>query len=301
MALVDMTLPVETNDGLQLDAREARQMGEMLHADFDGAHPFPHIVIDNFLPQPVLQQALKAFPGGSLDSDFVFKMGYAGQNKRQILPEDCGPLGRELFWFFNSRSMLQFLEGLSGIPALLPDPYFVGGGFHETTRGGKLGIHADFRIHEQLHMQRRLNLLIYLNETWDDDWKGQLELWDRGMKNCVEKVSPILNRCVVFRTDADTWHGHPDELMTPDGVSRRSIALYYYTASMGVYQDVPAADTVYMARKQDDKQAHEQARTLRVWETLREWVPPVMYRQLSRVRWRLASRRAEAESKAAGQ
>ena len=108
-------------------------------------------------------------------------MGYAGLHKRQILPEECDAPARQLFHFFNSQPMLEFLEGLTTIQALIPDPYFVGGGYHETGRGGKLGIHADFRINEQLHLHRRLNVIIYLNEDWETPYGGKLELWDREM------------------------------------------------------------------------------------------------------------------------
>jgi hypothetical protein len=180
--------------------------------------------------------------------------------------------------------MLQFLEGLTGIDALLPDPYFVGGGFHETSRGGKLGVHADFRINEQLHVQRRLNLLIYLNENWEDDWRGQLELWDRSMKECRARVSPIWNRCVVFSTDADTWHGHPDELLTPEGIKRRSVALYYYTASKRVYGEIPSHGTMYQARPEDDTATKAAARALVVDEYLKDYLPPAAYRGVNRVK-----------------
>lgn len=294
MPVLNLTLPIETGEGLSMDAAEARQLGDMVAADFQNAPPYPHVVIDDFLPQPVLEQALQGFPNEPLSSDGWFNIGYAGQNKRQIMPEDCNAAAREFFWFMNSRAMLQFLEGMTGIDGLIADPYFTGGGYHETTHGGKLGIHADFRIHEKLHLQRRLNLLIYLNEKWDDSWKGQLELWDRGMKGCVERVSPILNRCVVFRTDADTWHGHPDGLETPPDVSRRSVALYYYTASKGVYQDVPANSTVYMARQDDDAEAKVQARNLRLWEQLRDWLPPVLFRRVSALRYRINNWRGRA-------
>jgi hypothetical protein len=285
-----LTLPIDSSDGLAMNATEARQFGALLRADFQSADPFPSIVIDDLLPEAVLQRAREGFPAGTRASDGLFQMGYAGQNKRQITPEDCGQAARELFWFFNSRAMLQFLEGLTGIEGLLPDPYFVGGGYHETTRGGLLGVHADFRIHEQLHLQRRLNLIVYLNDTWDDAWKGQLELWRPDMSVCVARISPLLNRCVVFQTDAHTWHGHPDALETPEGQTRRSMALYYYTASRGVYGEVPLKDTVYMARAGDSAEVESQAKHLRFWETLRDWTPPAVFREIQRRRWRWQER-----------
>ncbi|MFL6662612.1 MAG: hypothetical protein ACJ8G7_10540, partial [Rhizobacter sp.] len=107
-------LPISTADGLfALDYAQARAIGESLSADYCFADPFPHIVLDNFLPEPVARLALEHFPTQTLRSDRVFEMGYAGLHKRQILPEDCDAAARTLFHFFNSRPMLEFLEGLS--------------------------------------------------------------------------------------------------------------------------------------------------------------------------------------------
>ena len=283
-----VTLPVESSDGFSLDPVEARSLGDLLSTEYAKAEPFPHIVLDDFLPEQLIHQILSHFPAGERASDGVFNIGYGGEHKRQILPEDCDRYARELFQFFNSRPMLQFLEGLTGIDGLLPDPYFMGGGFHEISRGGRLGVHADFRINEQLHLQRRLNLLIYLNPEWEDEWAGCLELWSRDMKACVQKLTPLLNRCVVFNTEADTWHGHPDPLNIPEGKTRRSLALYYYSASRGVYNEVPARSTMYVARPHDSAEDKSQARSFRFEQYLKDWVPPVAYRGIHRVRRVLA-------------
>jgi hypothetical protein len=281
-------LPIDARDGFGLDYAEARRIGESLAERYCFAEPFPHIVLDDFLPEAVARMALEHFPTQSLRSDRVFEMGYAGLHKRQILPEDCDAAARALFHFFNSRPMLEFLEGLSSIQGLLPDPYFVGGGYHETTRGGKLGVHADFRINEQLHLHRRMNVIVYLNEHWQDEWGGCLELWDRKMTAKAKAVAPVFNRCVVFNTDADSFHGHPDPLTTPEGVCRRSIALYYYTASRAIYEEVPSNSTIYHARPGDDAATRREARALRFEQHLRQWTPPALLRYVYAVRRRLA-------------
>jgi hypothetical protein len=281
-------LPIDTRNGLKLDAKRARAIGESLAGTYCFAEPFPHIVLDNFLPDAVAKTALQHFPSEKLQSDVVFEMGYAGQFKRQILPEDCDGEARVLFNFFNSQPVIEFLEGLTAIDGLIPDPHFVGGGFHETTRGGKLGIHADFRINEKLHVHRRLNVIIYLNETWDDSYGGHLELWDRQMKAKVHSVAPIFNRCVIFNTDADSYHGHPDPLQAPEGVARRSIALYYYTASHAIHLEVPGKSTVYQARPTDSAEIKREARRLRVDQHLREWLPPALLRYVYAVKRRMA-------------
>ena len=55
--------------------------------------------------------------------------------------------------------MLEFLETLTGIDGLVPDPYFAGGGLHQIVRGGFLKVHADFNWHPKLRLDRRLNML----------------------------------------------------------------------------------------------------------------------------------------------
>ncbi|MET0335145.1 MAG: 2OG-Fe(II) oxygenase [Rhizobacter sp.] len=281
-------LPIVVNDGLKLDYAVARSIGEELSSDYCFAEPFPHIVMENFLPEEVIRMAQSHFPERELKSDTVFEMGYAGLHKRQILPADCDGQARMLFDFFNSQPMLSFLEGISSIDGLIPDPYFVGGGYHETTAGGKLGVHADFRINEKLHLERRMNVIIYLNENWQDEYGGALELWDRKMTGKCHSVMPVFNRCVIFNTDADSYHGHPDPLTCPEGVSRRSIALYYYTASKEIYKEVPDNGTMYQARPTDDAGTRREARQLKLDQHLRQWVPPALLRYVHAVRRRIS-------------
>lgn len=275
---MNSVLPIDVSNGLKLDPVRAREIGEALSAEYCFAEPFPHIVLENFLPSDLINGLVEHFPTEALKSDVVFDAGYAGHHKRQVLPADCDDFCRRTFDFFNSQPFLEFLEGLSSIEGLLPDPYFMGGGFHEIGRGGKLGIHADFRINSKLHLSRRMNVIVYLNEGWKEDYNGSLELWSRDMKNRVKSVSPLINRCVIFNTDADSYHGHPDPLTSPEGVLRRSVALYYYTASKAVYEEVPNVSTMYAARPNESAQNRREAAQLRRDQYLAQWVPPAVLR-----------------------
>ena len=118
---------------------------------------------------------------------------------------------------------------MTGIQSLIPDPSFQGGGLHQIVPGGKLGIHADFNKHSRFGLDRRLNLLLYLNKNWREEYGGHLELWDRDMTHCEAKVAPIFNRVMVFGTTDFTYHGHPDPLRCPEGMTRKSLALYYFS------------------------------------------------------------------------
>ena len=271
-----VTLPIEFNDGLKLNPKVAREIGEELAGSYCFAEPYPHIVIDNFLPEDLAQKILDNFPEEALKHDVNHEGEYAGHHKRQILPNDCNTFTREFFNFFNSAPILQFLEGLSSIDGLIPDPYFEGGGLHETSKGGKLGIHADFRIQKKLSLSRRLNMLIYLNKDWQDDYEGKLEIWDSSVKTKFKSVSPVFNRCVVFSTDAESFHGHPEPLNTPDHITRRSVALYYYTASEKIYEEIPAHSTMYAARPKDGSEIAKQVLHFNALNYKNDWLPPAL-------------------------
>lgn len=189
--------------------------------------PFPHIVIDNFFPQPLFEELCGSFPGA--DAPFWDKYDYQYQTKMACnqVHELPDPL-RSTLHLLNSGGFLELLEDVTGEKGLISDPYYVGGGIHQIQRGGKLAVHADFTEPPHLKLFRRLNLLVYLNPEWDDAYGGNFELWDEHAKSCKASVSPIGNRCVIFTTTSTSFHGHPHPLTCPEGMSRRSLAIYYY-------------------------------------------------------------------------
>jgi hypothetical protein len=220
-----------------LDPDQARAAGAGLAAGYAAADPFPHAVIDDFLDSGLLRSLLPGFPDAA---DKRFFDRDQERFKYQFAPHEIEHAGlRALLAELNGGAFTGFLEALTGIEGLVPDPWYLGGGLHETRAGGHLSIHADFNIHSRLRLERRLNLLIYLNDDWDAGWGGELELWDRQMQACRVKVAPLLGRAVIFNTDADSYHGHPEPLTCPPDRARRSIATYYYTA-LPASADAPA-------------------------------------------------------------
>jgi hypothetical protein len=169
----------------------------------------------------------------------------AGLSKRSLFPPTLG----EAVDAFNSPEFVEWLSQLVGIPHLLADHMLEGGGLHQSGRGGFLNVHTDFSMHHyHKHWRRRVNLILYLNPGWREEWGGGLELWDNAMRQCVVKYAPLLNHAVIFTTDDRSLHGFPDPLTCPDTQSRKSLALYYYTA-----EDVQAVpkSTDYRARPKD--------------------------------------------------
>jgi hypothetical protein len=184
-------------------------------------------------------------------------------------------LTRNLFAELNSQAFLGFLEELTGIKGLVSDPYFDGGGLHETKRGGHLSVHADFNAHGKLRLERKINLLIYLNEDWEPEYGGQLELWDRDMRQCAVRVEPVFGRAVLFNTALDSFHGHPDPLNCPPERSRRSIATYYYAAFDDGYVAAAKRDTNFQARPRSSDKTDWQIRRRHF---VNDWVPPKLQR-----------------------
>jgi Rps23 Pro-64 3,4-dihydroxylase Tpa1-like proline 4-hydroxylase len=213
---------------LFLDSNKLDELGEKLHGAYAEAEPFPHIVIDDLFSEEDLKAIIEEFPGpGGIDWN---KFNNREERKLASTREtQMGDMTRLFLYQLNSSIFIEFLETLTGIKGLIPDPHFWGGGLHQIERGGFLKIHADFNRHERLDLDRRLNLLLYLNEGWREEYGGYLELWNRDMTQSVQRILPIFNRLVIFSTTDYSFHGHPDALACPAGQTRKSLALYYYS------------------------------------------------------------------------
>jgi hypothetical protein len=212
---------------VQLSAIEARL--DELRPNYLSATPYPHAVIDDVLPPDVLQRVydeLAAMPSENWNS-------YLHYNERKYSNTDThtwGPTVRAVSEVFSSQRFVDFLGELTGIDGLLPDPSLDGGGLHRSYRRGFLNVHTDFTAHHKIPTwRRRINLLLYLNPQWQQDWGGELELWDSKMTKCEATVAPLGNRMLLFTTDETSFHGHPEPLQFPEGTARQSLALYYFT------------------------------------------------------------------------
>src|SRR5262249_3782706 len=207
------------------------EMGPLAES-FAHAEPYRHVVLENFLDEKWIRGAAADFPAadtGAWIHYFHVNERKLGRNKLSLMP----PRLRETILELNSSPFIAFLEALTGIRGLLPDPSLEGGGLHQTSRGGFLNIHTDFSVHpHRRNWLRRVNLILYLNDDWRDEYGGHLEMWDRDVKRCVQKISPALNRAGILAPPGGSagaaFHGHPEPLACPDGVTRKSIALYYF-------------------------------------------------------------------------
>jgi len=211
--------------------------------------PYPHILLAEFLKEDVALAAAQAFPAARTEAWTQYKHrneNKLGMAKRSLFPPVLGEVADEL----NSAEFVKWLSQLTGIPDLIPDDLLEGGGLHQSTRGGFLNVHTDFSHHHyHKHWRRRVNLILYLNPGWNECWGGAIELWDENMQHCAAKHVPLLNHALIFNTDSRSYHGFPEPLQCPEGESRKSLALYYYTLDQ---TDTTAGkSTNYRARPQD--------------------------------------------------
>jgi len=218
---------VETIPAFYFDPSTLAEWGSRLNRQFSESEPFEHVVIDDFLPAEIIDFLANEIPPTDSDAWVSWKRGKFGisdENGR-------GPFTRHFMAQLNSQTFLSFLESLTGFEPLIPDVYYNSCGLHSTQRGGRLIVHVDSNRYpvEDFEVHERLNLILFLNPDWKEEYGGHLEFWNDDTTRYVKKVTPVLNRCVIFHTTTHSFHGHPVPLNCPEGRRRNSLAAYYYT------------------------------------------------------------------------
>jgi Rps23 Pro-64 3,4-dihydroxylase Tpa1-like proline 4-hydroxylase len=277
-----------SNDNRVLNALLSDQYTQKLEAlaqakaeEYKANSPYPHIYFDDFLPLEVAEAALGDFP----EPKEVDWHAYRDVNQHKKLAFDAVeklPSSiRDVLYFLNTRPMLKFLETLTGIQSVLPDPNYTGGGLHQIRPGGLLEVHADFSYHNGLRLDRRINVLIYLNKDWKEEYGGHFELWDREVKRAERKILPVFNRCAIFSTTSVSFHGHPEPLACPPDRNRKSIATYYY--SNGRPEEDPELTHKHEVAFQQRPGVNRVKASLETRKVLKSLIPPILvdaYRSL---------------------
>lgn len=224
------------NHFLQNKEINLAKIAEENSISYQNAIPFPHIFIDKLFDEKILEKIIKEFPNDldKIGKKFNNKVERKfSLNKTELLSNDTN----NFINFLNSQTFLNFLQILTGIKEkLIPDLYLVGGGLHELKKDGYLNIHSDFNLHPTMKLDRRLNVLIYLNKNWNKEYGGSLELWNKKMDRCEKKILPEFNRMVIFSTTDYSYHGNPDKINCSKDNSRKSIAMYYYSNGRPNYE-----------------------------------------------------------------
>ncbi len=255
------------------------------HNKFKNADPFPSIYFDHFFNEDFLNDVLNEFPSLGDKKDIQYnnpnevKLASRGEQK-------FGKRTKVLMHFLNSEPFLNFLSELSGIKNLIPDAYFEGGGCHQIMPGGMLKIHADFNKHKLNGLDRRLNFLVYLNKDWQESYGGHFELWNDDMTESRAKILPLFNRVAMFSTTDFSYHGHPDKLKCPEGRSRKSLALYYYTNGRP-REEINAGfeDHVTLFKERSGNQSEKSMKVYNTFvKVITDLMPPLVFRVLRKIR-----------------
>jgi len=222
---------------------------DQLAARFRERDPFRHVVIDDFFAPDYCAQLLTQFPaferGNARNED-----GGIGNKSTIEKIRGLGPAFSALDDLVQSGEFLTLVGRVTGIADLLYDPWYFGGGTHENRNGQDLDAHVDFNRHPVEKWHRRLNLIVYLNHEWNDAWGGSLELHSdpRSPDDRVTKITPLYNRAVIFETTEWSWHAFPRIALPADkqGLTRKSIALYFYTTQRPADELADTHSTIYV-------------------------------------------------------
>jgi hypothetical protein len=224
---------------------------DMYATRFARREPFRHVVIDDFFGADFAAQLLAEFPpferGNARNEN-----GELGNKSTVEVIRELGPAYAALDDLVRSPELLELVGRITGIRDLLYDPWYFGGGTHENRTGQDLDAHVDFNRHPVENWHRRLNLIVYFNREWNDVWGGSLELHSdpRSPEDRVTLITPTYNRCVIFETTETSWHsfsriGQPDASAP---LSRKSIALYFYTRERPAEELADTHSTIYVDR-----------------------------------------------------
>jgi hypothetical protein len=268
-----------------VDYDRLTELADEWAARYRAATPFPHVVLDDVFPDQLLDELVAEFPS---DDDAGWKLeGTSKQFKQQWRDSNrLPPTAASFVALLQAGPFVSFLERLTGVDGLVGDPHCHRGGLHQTSPGGFLKVHADYPLQPVLRLQRRVNVIVYLNRDWLPEWGGELQLWDAAMTECSERIEPRFNRIVVF--DAlDSNHGHPDPATSPPNVRRRSVALYYYVSPAHPSALPTVTPSIVRARP------GETIGRLPVrWRYIaRDLLPPVLARRLRHFRRRVGNYR----------
>jgi Rps23 Pro-64 3,4-dihydroxylase Tpa1-like proline 4-hydroxylase len=221
------------------------------------ARPFPHFCIDNFLNEEFANEIFLAFPSFE-QAKKAGKEFDAVNEKRKIQITDAAKFAEpiaKLNRLLASPYFTEMMSDLMDVPHLIADADLIGGGIHETNSGGRLDVHVDFNYIESKKWHRRLNLLIYFNKDWKEEYGGNLDIWDKDVAQCYGSFAPIFNRACGFATSEISFHG-VTPLTCPPDVMRKSFATYYYTKEAPSNWTGAVHSTIFKARPDEWIRGH---------------------------------------------
>ena len=196
---------------------------------YANAKPYPHFVIEGFFKPEILRRLAQELVAEDVNFNKVFTDDF--QKEKTISTGDAvPPLISLVASKFAAPEMLRYLEKLTGLKRLVPDPYYNTdyGYYHIVGSGGVLGSHVDHSRHSTLNIPHVLNLVVYLTENWDEKDGGTLCLFDKSGEHVVTRVPCVCNRAAIFACTPTAYHG-VDPVAANSKRRRHSLYFAYYS------------------------------------------------------------------------
>jgi len=193
------------------------------------ASPWPHVVIEGLINPAVIAAA----ESEELELALSLPLRHATRQIKAETPRPSGPSALAILQALSGQGFLAFLEDLTGIAGLIPDPARYWAGLQVFPPGAFQALHRDFRIHPITRLFHRVNVLVYLNSDWIRDYGGDLELWASDASTCARRIPPEAGTSVIFECSSAAIHGIPDPIGCPASRARLSLASNYYTVAPG--------------------------------------------------------------------
>lgn len=176
---------------------------ERLQKEFQDPSQINSCIIDNLLPEEIAQEIFRSFPEPS-------KMGEhrsLRENKKIAAQLNLyNPILEEITFAFQDLRIVKLVEEITGIKQMEPDSKLYAGGISLMSEGNFLNPHLDNSHDSEREHYRVLNLLYYVSPNWKEEYGGNLELWDNGVKEKQRVIHSKFNRLVLMITNKTSYH-----------------------------------------------------------------------------------------------
>lgn len=155
--------------------------------------PWPHLVLDNFLPEDALSQSLSEIQADS----YSYDIEYRGTGRIEFSVLKSPTLWRQIY----SKRTVSVLSSAFGVGLLLDKHNLVQiRRMNEETP--EFPIHNDFAENEDT-----IASFLYLSSGWSPSCGGRFHLFKSKEEATPSRsLSPIRNRFLAFRTKSTHWH-----------------------------------------------------------------------------------------------
>lgn len=222
-----------------------------LNSVFKDASPAPMIVLDDFFPEDTAKNLSKEID--SIDADLCRKFTRNGSYMEECNNLSLMPLAQDVIGQLHSQTFMKWLNQVTGIDHLIPDPYLIGAGYSRSFKGDSLKNHIDFNWNDTIKLYRALTLIIYLSEGWQEEWGGNLEFSSFDNQDSINKVYIKWNRAIIWQHHESCFHGYPEPIDCPADQSRKTLRLFYYVSNQEPLKDQPPHRSLYWYDLQNQK------------------------------------------------